>query len=1259
MSARPRVFLTLVVAVIALFGAALGGALLAPVGHAAPASVTAASHPSTAPVGPSASTGTTYTPHAPGASAAAKLQAAIQASHVDTRKIYPPNLLYSPTLHNGMIVKPSYPQAPEPVGLADYGVNNSTGTPSSYTLDTTSYRAGVDLQSVTPYYLATGVPEGFTSQLNVVLTNVTLFGNSSYTFWTQNVFFYDAYSSQLFVENNIWNFSSAPPSPQPVNTFFYLPGYTNGSDNPGIGYYAAGTPTFTGITTPFSIEFYLNATTLVYNGTAYTEVNFAFDLYNGAGVQVMSDQYDRALFNNTGGGATIPQAHFHIDGTNLTPTGYIPYDAEVMLGGPGGGSTATFNAINGTMTLQHWDAGTGTYVNEPSAWSSGSETGETAVGVAEYYDSNGVVHLGAGPELIQPFWNSSATAAAGAAVLSGTFSPSNAWAFVTNAGSYNISDSAWSALPTSGNYVWNLTQGTYTVKLMLSDYDPVISSALVLTSGTTTSYSVTLTADMSMGVYTPLYAWSNSQLAAISSSGSGTVSSPYVLVNNEYSNLSGEFAAMNDYAFPAYVGISLIGTSDFVEILNPAPFTVDFWGAYLNLATYYGVPTSNELSTWMFETSNVSIVGGTIAGWFSGNQQGFPYAPVLLWNTTNILVLGVTFDVTSNGITTYGGTNNSFVGNTFIETPVAGNVMIGAAYLYYNGAINLYGWGAPGIIENEGGDSIWNNNFDTSVTMFVTNANVYDDLYPSVAPVSFVNTYNLPAPVPANTIWTINGIAFTGAVGSYPWACGNEWSDYIPGVTPLPYDENIGIPIIQPGGDSCPAGSLGQAVFEESGLPGGTTWGVNVGGTALSGSTNTLSTVMPVGNYSVTVTPVSGYTAAISTTTVAVPDQSGIVGVTVVFTSSSPKYGTLAGSVSPAGATVWVDGTQVTLVSGSWSNTLMVGVHSVEALAAGYYPYYNNVTVSNGATTTLRIAMNALPPGTGPNGTLSLSVSPATATAWVNGVQVTLIGGAYSASLTPGVYAVEVMAGGYYTYYNNATVLSNGTTSLAVSLHSVPPGPGADGTLSLTVTPATATVWVDGTQVTLTGGLYSAAVAPGVHSIEVMAAGYHTYYNNASVSSNLTTSVMPTLIAYAPGPGSDGTLSLTVTTGSATVWVDGAQVTLQNGVYSASVSPTTHSVEVQASGYYTYFNNVTVSSNATKSVTITLNAVGSGSSSSSSNSNGISSTAWALIGVLAVLAVIFLITTVIYMGRSKGGSGGSNSGNMGSSGSGPDEGGSS
>ena len=44
--------------------------------------------------------------------------------------------------------------------------------------------------------------------------------------------------------------------------------------------------------------------------------------------------------------ALLLDAYFKVSGNTLSGTGAIPLDAELDLGGPGGGSTADFNQIN-------------------------------------------------------------------------------------------------------------------------------------------------------------------------------------------------------------------------------------------------------------------------------------------------------------------------------------------------------------------------------------------------------------------------------------------------------------------------------------------------------------------------------------------------------------------------------------------------------------------------------------------------------------------------------------------------------------------------------------------------------------------------------------------------------------------------------------------------------------------------------------------------------------------------------------------------
>jgi len=72
-------------------------------------------------------------------------------------------------------------------------------------------------------------------QLNTILRNVTLFGNSSFVFWTQNVVLYTAHNHTLSFEDNLWNFTNSSFNLTPNSLYSY-----NGTVVPYSYYYAVG-----------------------------------------------------------------------------------------------------------------------------------------------------------------------------------------------------------------------------------------------------------------------------------------------------------------------------------------------------------------------------------------------------------------------------------------------------------------------------------------------------------------------------------------------------------------------------------------------------------------------------------------------------------------------------------------------------------------------------------------------------------------------------------------------------------------------------------------------------------------------------------------------------------------------------------------------------------------------------------------------------------------------------------------------------------
>src|SRR5208282_4762210 len=116
------------------------------------------------------------------------------------------------------------------------------------------------------------------------------------------------------------------------------------------------------------------------------------------------------------------------------------------------------------------------------------------------------------------------------------------------------------------------------------------------------------------------------------------------------------------------------------------------------------------------------------------------------------------------------------------------------------------------------------------------------------------------------------------------------------------------------------------------------------------------------GYYNFTVTPPAGYSASPDGGTVFMGHNQTIT----IQMSELGVGGRLTGSVSPnRGAALWVDDQSVSLdASGAFSLALAAGLHSVQATAPGYVPYFNNVTINGGGTTPLTIILTPAENGT-------------------------------------------------------------------------------------------------------------------------------------------------------------------------------------------------------------------------------------------------------------------------------------------------------
>ena len=623
----------------------------------------------------------------------------------------PAKYVYLPNFNDhvnriGNLIGPSYLAAPAPMGIGAYGLMYNGTNYTGFNLTTSSFMGEINMSNLQDLYALDDGPTSVTVQLNAVLDNVALFGNSSYAFWTQNVMFYSTRTHTLEFLDNLWNFSSSSFTLTQNSLYSY-----DGIPVTPVYYYAIG-PNFT-VTYPFQVKMFLNAT--VIDGRSTVFYNYSLT-DNGS---TISGSYDEIQFNSIPSGNasyTAPKPTYLISGNTLTPDGYIPYDAEIMIGGPGGGSTANVYAINATMQLQYLNDSI--YQSVPSAFDVGSETGETSQGVAVSWTPNHVAHLTAGPSYVYGMWNASSISTM--QTYSGTVSPSNSFVFVSPGSSFNNTTAAWSPIGMNGNYEFTLPAANYSAVAMLSDHNPVY-----FTPG---SGKIDLSLNYSQGLYTPLYAMSVQQLQSISSENAVGV---YTIFNNSSPGINPLFGELNDYLFPAFVGLMIADLNVPIIIQNMPYLTVTYQGFNAILASFYSVPSSDQMSYVIYNSSNVTVERNTFTGWFSSNLDEFPVANLLLWNSKDITVKSNIFITMDSSMLIYNEhsahANNTVSGNFFIQSSTLNKYNY--APIAISTSLGTLAAAPTGLTVYSSGNKIFGNVFAVYLTAISLNYSIYSGNY--------------------------------------------------------------------------------------------------------------------------------------------------------------------------------------------------------------------------------------------------------------------------------------------------------------------------------------------------------------------------------------------------------------------------------------------------------------------------------------------------------------------------------------------------
>lgn len=168
---------------------------------------------------------------------------------------------------------------------------------------------------------------------------------------------------------------------------------------------------------------------------------------------------------------------------------------------------------------------------------------------------------------------------------------------------------------------------------------------------------------------------------------------------------------------------------------------------------------------------------------------------------------------------------------------------------------------------------------------------------------------------------------------------------------------------------------LVHLTFEEVGLVPGWNWSVILNGNGTNFTNETRTSVDATIVFQ-EIPGVHNFTTVASTFTALPSVGKASIGtlpstVTITFV---PFPGAVHLAVSPSAAQVWIDGRLITLSAGRFSANETPGLYSVEALAPGYAPYFNNISLTRGNETNLTISLASLGGSSGSG--LGTSISP-------------------------------------------------------------------------------------------------------------------------------------------------------------------------------------------------------------------------------------------------------------------------------------------
>ncbi len=224
---------------------------------------------------------------------------------------------------------------------------------------------------------------------------------------------------------------------------------------------------------------------------------------------------------------------------------------------------------------------------------------------------------------------------------------------------------------------------------------------------------------------------------------------------------------------------------------------------------------------------------------------------------------------------------------------------------------------------------------------------------------AFYNITFVEYGLPAGTSWFINvsGFSFHGTSGSnITIEMPDGTAAYSVGAVNAPYYSAGGVFNVNGAGIVISvtfSSDTYHVTFLEHSLQSGTNWSVTLNSKTLSSQNGSITFLVGNGSYSYFIGSPARYYSITPNGTLTVAGQE--LAVNIYF----EKYAYLAGNVTPANASVYINGNKISTSTGTFNVSLKNGTYEVKVVDAGYLTYYNNVTVRSGHTKYLNIALKS------------------------------------------------------------------------------------------------------------------------------------------------------------------------------------------------------------------------------------------------------------------------------------------------------------